>query len=257
MKLIINGDDFGFSPGQNLGIIKAHKEGILTSATALANGEYLLEGIAAAALCPELGIGVHLTLDLGKPVLPPESVPSLIDESGQFRKYQEHLPVVLNQDELYEEWIAQIEKIRSLGVEPTHIDGHHHLHLHKDIIAITIKLAVKYDLPIRYLPLYHGEEEIKLLKKNEIKILHGLTDFYDDTVSEDYFLNFSSNHPFQEDDIVELMCHPAYVDDIIFSRSRYTFHRVKELVILTSEAVRSSVLKQKIQLGNVRDFLQP
>lgn len=255
MKLIINGDDFGFSPGQNLGILKAHKEGILTSATALANGEYLLEAIEAAVLCPELGIGVHLTLDLGKPVLPPESVPSLIEENGQFRKYQEHLPIVLNQDELYDEWTAQIEKIRSLGVEPTHLDGHHHLHLHKDVIAVTMRLAVNYDLPIRYLPLYHGEEEIELMKKNQIRTLHGLADFYKDTVSEDYFMNFSSNHTFHEDDVVELMCHPAYVDDIIFSRSSYTLHRVRELVILTSEAVRSSMTEQKIQLGNVRDFL--
>ena len=255
MKLIINGDDFGFSPGQNLGIIKAHKDGILTSATALANGEYLLEGIEAAATCPDLGIGVHLTLDLGKPVLPPESVRSLVDESGQFRKYQEHLPIVLNQDELFHEWTAQIEKIRSLGVEPTHFDGHHHLHLHKDVIAVTMRLALKYDLPIRYLPLYHGEEEIKLMKEKQIKTLNGLTDFYNDTVSEDYFLNFRSNHTFHEDDVLELMCHPAYVDDIIFSRSRYTVHRVKELVILTSEAVRTSVINQNIQLGNVRDFL--
>jgi len=255
MKLIVNGDDFGFSPGQNLGIIKAHKEGILTSATALANGDYILEGIEAAAMCPDLGIGVHLTLDLGKPVLHPESVRSLIDENGQFKKYQECLPIALNQDELYNEWTAQIEKIRSLGVEPTHLDGHHHLHLHKDVIAVTMRLALKYDLPIRYLPLYHGEEEIKFLEKNQIKTIYGLTDFYNDTVSEDYFLNFRSNHDFHEDDIVELMCHPAYVDDIIFSRSRYTFHRVKELVILTSEAVRTSVIDQKIQLGNVRDFL--
>jgi len=255
MKLIINGDDFGFSPGQNLGIIKAHKEGILTSATALANGEYLAEAIEAALLCPDLGIGVHLTLDLGKPVLPSESVRSLIDESGQFKKYLEHLPIALNQNELYDEWTAQIEKIRSLGVEPTHLDGHHHLHLHKDIIAVTMRLALKYDLPIRYLPLYHGEEEIRLMKKNQIKKLHGLTDFYNDTVSEDYFLNFRSNHTFHEDDVLELMCHPAYVDDIIYSRSRYTVHRVKELVILTSEVVRTSVINQNIQLGNVRDFL--
>ncbi len=255
MKLIVNGDDFGFSPGQNLGIIKAHKEGILTSTTALANGEYLLEGMEAAALCPDLGIGVHLTMDLGKPVLPPLSVPSLVDEKGQFKKYQEHLPLVINHHELHAEWTAQIEKIRSLGVEPTHLDGHHHLHLHKDVIAVTMRLAMEYDLPIRYLPLYHGEEEIELLKKHKIKMIQGLADFYNDTVSEEYFLNFRSNHTFHDGDTVELMCHPAYVDDIIFSRSRYNVPRVKELVILTSEVVRSSILAQKIQLGNVRDFL--
>lgn len=254
MKLIVNGDDFGFSPGQNQGILKAHREGILTSTTALANGAYLEEGLKEASRYPGLGIGVHLTLDLGRPVLSPQAVPSLVDERGCFRKHPEHLKIDLDPEQLLQEWTAQIERIKSLGVTPTHLDGHHHLHLHRDVIGITLALAERYDLPIRYLPLYHGEEERDLIRKKEIKILHGLADFYRDSVSEDYFLHFRSNHDFQEEALVELMCHPAYMDDIIYTRSSYNIHRVKELVVLTSESVQAAMRNQNIQLGNVRDF---
>ena len=135
-----------------------------------------------------------------------------------------------------------------------HTLRHHHLHLHRDVIGITLALAERYDLPIRYLPLYHGEEERDLIRKKEIKILHGLADFYRDSVSEDYFLHFRSNHDFQEEALVELMCHPAYMDDIIYTRSSYNIHRVKELVVLTSESVQAAMRNQNIQLGNVRDF---
>lgn len=254
MRLIVNGDDFGFSPGQNLGILKAHREGILTSTTALANGEYLEEGLQEACRYPGLGIGVHLTVDLGRPVLSPLAVPSLVDERGRFRKHPEHLKIEIDPGELLLEWTAQIERIKSLGVNPTHLDGHHHLHLHRDLIGITLELAERYDLPIRYLPLYHGEEEREQIRKKKIQILHGLADFYHDSVSEDYFFHFRSNHDFQDEDLFELMCHPAYVDDIIYTRSSYNVHRVKELVVLTSDAVKIALSNQNVQIGNVRDF---
>lgn len=255
MKLIINGDDFGFSPGQNLGIIRAHEMGILTSTTAMANGPYLKEALAAAESFPSLGIGVHLVIDWGKPVLLAESLPSLVDEKGDFRKHEEHLPITINPEELMKEWSAQIERLMDLGVKPTHLDGHHHLHLHPDLLETTLFLAMKYDLPIRYLSFYHGPKEEELMKKHPVKKFLGLTDFYFDTVSPEYFRNFRKDHEQLGEAVLEVMCHPAYLDDIIYKRSSYTIHRVKELVILTDPAVREELKDQDILLGNVRDFL--
>lgn len=87
MRIIINGDDFGFSEGQNLGIIKAHKEGILTSTTAMAGGPALSHGMALAKECPDLSIGVHLTLDALRPLSPLDRIPSLVDEHGKFVRF--------------------------------------------------------------------------------------------------------------------------------------------------------------------------
>lgn len=255
MKLIVNGDDFGYSPGQNLGIIKAHEIGILTSTTAMANGEYLEEALALAAPYENLGIGVHLIMDCGAPILPPDEIPSLVDSEGNFRKYREDQPVRIDQNELFREWSAQIDKLIGHGVSPTHIDGHHHMHLHPDLLETTLMIAEKYQLPMRYLPFYHTDKEKKLIDESPVKMFTGLTDFYKDSVTFEYFTDFRKDHNYPEDSVLEIMCHPAYLDDIIYQRSSYNIHRVKELVILTSPSIKASLESQKITLGNVRDFM--
>lgn len=254
MKLIINGDDFGFSPGQNLGILKAHEKGILTSTTAMAAAPYLLEGLALAKGYGDLGIGVHLTLDALAPLSPKEEVPSLVDAKGHFKKHPQHLPIKVHLEEVYVEWKRQIEHLIELGVTPTHLDGHHHLHLHHDLFPVTLALAKEFHLPFRYVETLHGEKEKIALLTSGASYFQGLTDFYKDTVTADYFHHFTKNHPGSSNEIYEIMCHPAYLDDVLFSQSSYQLHRVKELVILTDKEVHESLLSQGITLGNVRDF---
>jgi len=254
MRVVINGDDFGLSEGQNLGILKAHKNGILTSTTAMAGGPALSHGIALAKQCPSLSIGVHLTLDAFYPISPKDSVPSLVDENGKFIKFSMEDPLPVKPEEVYLEWTAQIEKIRSFGIEPSHLDGHHHIHLHEDVIKVTASLAKEYQLPIRLVPSYVSEKAMVYLKEANIPYLFGLTDFYEETVSEEYFLKFQENHSHLEEEILEVMCHPAYLDDVIFNSSSYQIHRVKELSILVSDTVRKAMEIQDLQLGSVRDF---
>jgi YdjC-like protein len=81
---ILNGDDFGVSPGINRGIMKAHREGILTSASSMVAGEAFEEAVALAHKHPNLSLGVPLTLVEGVPVLPPGKVPSLETSDGRF-----------------------------------------------------------------------------------------------------------------------------------------------------------------------------
>lgn len=255
MKLIVNADDFGYSPGQNFGIIKAHAEGIVTSATCLANAPYLFNALSLAKNYPNLGIGVHLVLDMGSPILPKKLVPSLVGPDGSFKKFPEDKPLELNQYEVYLEWCAQVEKVMAAGISPTHLDGHHHLHLHPDLFEVTISIAKKYHLPIRYFPYFNESKERKLMAEQEVKAFRGLTDFYKETVSAEYFYHFRENHQLIKDEVLELMCHPAYIDDIIYTKSSYNIHRVQELIILTSGEVKDSLISQGITLGNVRDFL--
>lgn len=255
MRLIVNGDDFGFSEGQNLGILKAHQQGILTSTTAMAGGPALAHGLHLAKGCPALGIGVHLTLDALSPLSSPKDVPSLVDENGQFIKFPMDRPLPVNPEEVYLEWTAQIEKIRSFGIEPSHLDGHHHMHLHEDVLKVTATLAKEYHLPIRLVPSYVSDESLAFLKTEKVKTLYGLTDFYMDTVSEDYFLQFRETHQDLTNETLELMCHPAYLDDVILRGSSYQLHRVKELSILVDPKIRASLESQKVRFGNVRDFV--
>ena len=81
-KLILNADDFGMTRGVNEGIVRAHREGILTSTTLMANGEAFDDAVERARANPQLGVGCHLVLVGGKCVAPRESVASLADANG-------------------------------------------------------------------------------------------------------------------------------------------------------------------------------
>ncbi|HDN80491.1 MAG TPA: ChbG/HpnK family deacetylase, partial [Chloroflexi bacterium] len=82
--LIVNADDFGRSPGVNRGIIKAYREGIVSSTSVMTNQPYFEEAASLLRDHPSLGAGVHLVFTAWKPVLPPEKIPSLVDEKGFF-----------------------------------------------------------------------------------------------------------------------------------------------------------------------------
>src|SRR5579863_3360998 len=83
-NLIVNADDLGWTAGVNRGIAEAHRNGIVTSTSLLANGGAFANGVKAAGELPGLGVGVHLNLSDGKPIAPVEQVKSLINDNGEF-----------------------------------------------------------------------------------------------------------------------------------------------------------------------------
>ncbi|HVB85814.1 MAG TPA: ChbG/HpnK family deacetylase [Candidatus Dormibacteraeota bacterium] len=132
--LIVNADDFGMSRGITDGIILAHRYGFLTSASLMPNMPAAEYAIQRAARFPRLGIGVHLNLCAGRPILPADKVPSLVGADGYF-----HSPRVMIRrlytgsargNEIFAEFRAQIHWMKDLGVTPTHADSHHHMNLY-------------------------------------------------------------------------------------------------------------------------------
>ena len=81
--LIVNADDFGLSKGQNYGIIEACRRGVVTSTTALVNGEAVEHAAQLSREVPELGVGMHFVLTLGMPLSP---MPGLTRD-GQLGKW--------------------------------------------------------------------------------------------------------------------------------------------------------------------------
>ena len=103
-KLIINADDFGMCEGNSLGILLAHEQGIVSSTTVMMNMPYASWALDKAKAYPNLGIGVHLTLTAGKPLLSGKK--SYTDEAGNFLRpsaYEDGFPDG-EPDEVYEEW---------------------------------------------------------------------------------------------------------------------------------------------------------
>jgi hopanoid biosynthesis associated protein HpnK len=145
-ELILNADDFGFTRGVNEGIIRAHNEGILTSATLMANSQAFDDAVSRTKAAPGLGVGCHLVLVGGVSIAPPDEIPSLVGADGRLPKSLSQLVVKLSSGslrsrDLESELRAQIEKIRRAGIEPTHLDTHKHTHAHPKVMNALGRVA--------------------------------------------------------------------------------------------------------------------
>jgi predicted glycoside hydrolase/deacetylase ChbG (UPF0249 family) len=132
VRLVVNADDFGLSPAISRGILRAHREGIVTSASLLGNCDDLLGARALLAEAPELGVGVHLALCGGRPVAPAESVRSLLHPDGGFgARGQDFIAAWMKgrivPAEVERELDAQVARVRDAGIAVDHLDTHHHL----------------------------------------------------------------------------------------------------------------------------------
>ncbi|MGD9345066.1 MAG: ChbG/HpnK family deacetylase [Candidatus Aminicenantes bacterium] len=150
-KVIINADDFGLVQGVNEGIIKAHREGILTSATLMANMPGFDQAVEMAGVNPELGVGVHLNILRGHPVAPARKVGSLLSKEHRFLPSVWKLlsGIALRRiclDEVEREFRAQMEKVKAAGIDPTHIDSEKHVHMISPLFRIVLKLAREYEI---------------------------------------------------------------------------------------------------------------
>ena len=155
-RLIVNADDFGRSSSINEAVIRAHREGILTSASLMVNEPAFDEAVKLARENPKLGVGLHLTLLMGHSAMSPEEIPSLVNERGEFS----NCPVQtgsryffqLNlRKQLRKEIHAQFARFRATGLPLDHVNGHLHFHLHPAILKIL--LADSEQLGIRHMRL--------------------------------------------------------------------------------------------------------
>ncbi len=272
--LIVNADDFGRSQGVNRGILKAHKEGIVTSTSFMVNQPFAEEGASILRETSSLGAGVHLVFSAGKPVLPPEKVPTLVDSRGFFFPQEVLLMKAeeISPDELKAEFKAQIERFRTLvGREPDHLDCHHFVHVHPHFFAVYVEVARETGLPIRN-PLPRDPQETAFILKTlpsslkdlpqeiALAILEADRKLASSVPSPDRFIgsffgeeavtleNLLSILESVGEGVTELMCHPAYVDEELLSSSAYAFPREKELELLCHPQVRRKVEELGIEL---------
>jgi hopanoid biosynthesis associated protein HpnK len=143
--LVIVADDLGRSSSVNLAIAEAHDRGIVTAASLMAGGEAFEEAVEIAIKRGQLSVGLHVTLCDGRAVLPHSQIPDLTDHDGYFEKrpalawMRYTKPGLLLQIE--SEIKAQFDRMEKSGIHPTHVDGHHHIHMHPLIFEVLCRQA--------------------------------------------------------------------------------------------------------------------
>lgn len=134
IRLIVNADDFGWTRGISDGILLAYRSGIVTSTSLMVNQPATRYAVQQLPSAPGLSVGVHLNLTDGRPVLPARQVPTLVDSGGAFHALPQFLSRLwrlrIRWREIEAEFCAQIRRMKSMGLTPTHADTHHHLHMH-------------------------------------------------------------------------------------------------------------------------------
>jgi len=263
-RLIINSDDYGRTPEISRGIRESHLNGVVTSTTCMMNIPTTADDILIAMKeAPNLNLGVHLVLTMGRPLSAHEAVSSVVDENGNYFKYQPFVENVpnLNMDEVKAEWRLQIERfVKTTGRKPTHLDSHHHSSFFSaKLFHGMLELAKEYDCAIRY-PFTNVYDEIEEASKYAPEFMKEfdlrrpdifISNFYDDGATVDNLLNIINNF---DDGTSELMCHPGHVDDAFATESVYNFQRERELKILTDLAIKQAIEVNSIELISFADL---
>jgi predicted glycoside hydrolase/deacetylase ChbG (UPF0249 family) len=259
-KLIVNADDYGHTAGISRGIREAHLNGIVTSPSAMMNRPHAVQALnTAVETCPRLGLGVHLCLTSGQPLLPPEKVASLVNSDGYFPREEAFISKLhtINIDEVRAEWRAQIESfIKTVGHAPDHLDSHHHSsYFSQSLFENMLELASEFKCRIRRPFGEDSEYESGDLSRSDLKqlfetfaaestALKPLTTqgffgrFYDEGVNltnlKDILQEIVENPELES---FEIACHPAYVDDELRAISSYNRQRGLERELLQNEEI--------------------
>ena len=282
-NLIVNADDLGWTQGVNRGIAEAHRNGIVTSASLLANGKAFAGAVELVRAMPGLGVGVHLNLSDGAPVTPREQVNRLVNEAGMLEGGPESLLLRLARrslalDQVEREWEAQIRKARGAGIQPTHLDGHKHVHMLPGLFEIALRLAKRHGIGavrvaheasnLRAALSSGGEHHASVVMKQGVQA-RGLKLLARDArgqaermgiATADYFCGIAQTGEMTREGVTrllkslpegttELMCHPGYVDaELGESATRLQGSRQAEVEILTDTGIRNLVASQGIRL---------
>lgn len=289
-RLIVNADDFGFTAGINRAIVEAHIQGIVTSATLMANGRAFEDAVCLAKTVPRLSVGCHVVLIDGEPTLDPERLPSITSANSGSARFRDGLKSFaaralagcLDPGEIEAETSAQIRKLQSAGIAVSHIDTHKHTHLFPAVLRPLLRAAracgvraVRNPFGPRR-PLKSGELLARpglWTRYAEVRVLRTLAGKFraaagrEGLVTPDGTLGIVVTGALDEklfrgiaaivpEGTWEFVCHPGYNDDDLKSaKTRLRESRETELRVLTMPEARELLSSEGIALVSYRDLI--
>lgn len=255
-QLIVNADDFGFTADVNRGIVRAHREGILTAATLMATGPAFEDAVRLARETPTLDVGCHLVL-VGSPPFPP-TVAKLA------------AAVMLGRIRVYDELVAQVRRIQDAGIAPTHLDTHKHTHLLPQVLDAVTRIAEEFRIPWVRRPFDFPSQPGGVGWQNRLMRLRQgafARAFARRTCrATDWFAGFRVTGRYDARTLAaliralpegstEFMCHPGLCGpELRAAPTRLKESRERELQALTSPEVRAALQEAGVQLATYRDL---
>jgi len=265
-KIIVTGDDFGLALPVNEAIAAAYRTGILTTASLMVGADFYQDAVDRARQNPSLKVGLHLTLVEGRPLLPANQVPDLVDSDGVFSTHLAQagfrfflLPGIRKQ--LEAEIRAQFEAFHRTGLALDHVNAHNHMHLHPTVLRLMLKVGKDYGLRAVRVPneppvlswkasgkslgtrllssafLFPWMLGMKtMLRRANVRyndFLLGMSD--GGSMTTELMLRFAGSLP---KGVTEFCCHPATRRCTELDRTMPHYRHEEELKALTSESLR-------------------
>ena len=234
VRLIVNADDFGFTRGVNEGIVRGHREGIITATTLMAHGPAFDHAAELARANPSLDVGVHLVLWPGGGSLP-RRLPAFVARG-----------LLSSPAAVEAEFSRQVEKVMGAGLRPSHLDTHKHVHVFPRVMRAVARVAARFRIRWVRRPLFRRQISA-----------YGL-------LTPDHFLGYRLTGRMTRDSLLaalqrlkpgltELMCHPGlYDDELERAPTRLKRQRQIELEALTSPEARQLLHRNGVELVSFR-----
>jgi hopanoid biosynthesis associated protein HpnK len=269
-RLIVSGDDLGLHPGINAGVLRCHREGIVTSASLCPSGAAFEDAVAGLRGAPGLDVGVHLTLVGEFPILRADRLPTLAPR-GRLPPHFTTLFVRLalgrvREAEIEEELVAQVARARDAGLRPSHLDSHQHVHLHPALLPIVLRVARRFGIDavrasrrlvsprsvrsaLLTLASRRGARRLREAQVRTPDALVGIAET--GRLDEARLLALVAALP---EGTSELVCHPGAGDEAIAAAYAWGFRWDGEAAALTSPAVRDALHREGVRLIAYRDL---
>ena len=246
--LILTADGFGRNHATNLGIIKGIEEGMVTSVALMPVGSAAEEAYDYIAQHPELDVGVHLVLardDIEpkwNPILPPGEIPTLVESDTAFSTSIWWVLWQAAGSDIEKELEAQIQTVLSRGIDPTNLSFHKGFFQMHDpkTYNIVIRLAKKYNLPVRRQTILHDRDIRKAGILTTDKIVYDFGTYSNRRKKK----KFLSSMDWLPRGITEFILHLAVEGE----DEKDVKGRVAELKIITDPAIQDYVRKKQIKL---------
>lgn len=285
-RLIVNADGFGFTYGNNRGILECLPAGLIRSVSVNANFPAVEEAAELAEKFPGVSVGIHLDLTVGPCVADAGDIPDLVGPEGQFLGPEFRRKAMrgrIPHGQMVRELSAQVERLQGLGVRLSHWDSHQNQHLYPPFMRAALEVAGRYGIRRmrthdHYLFVMGGRRRLRaawhLLTHPRRALVYaaartqmrrarrsGMT-MADRLISPGVV---DGSRKFQREFWIELLrvlprgvseiyCHPGYPDETLAAHATYVDERLDELKVLSDPALAEEAARQGVELVSFWDI---